>query len=169
MPSQSNKEYLENTKNRLKDGAAFYFTDFTGLDVQTMETLRKELKQHNGNYIVLKNTIGFLAMKELGFDEETIKMLFTGPTGIAIAIDDPIALAKVITKHENLKIKGSYIDGEYFATDRVMEFSRIPSKDVLYQQMVGSMNILGSLVTVLEGIMRNLLSTLQAVHKKEAK
>ncbi len=169
MPSQSNKEYLEQTKNRLKDGTAFYFTDFTGLNVENMETLRRELKQHNGNYIVLKNTIGFLAMKELGFDESTIKMLFSGPTGIAIAIDDPITLAKVITKHENLKIKGSYIDGQYFPTEQIIEFARIPSKEVLYQQMVGSMNVIGSFVNVLEGIIRNLIGTLQAVHKKEAK
>ena len=169
MPSQSNKEYLEQTKNRLKEGTAFYFTDFTGIDVQNMETLRKELKQHNGNYVVLKNTIGFLAMKELGFDEATIKTLFSGPTGIAITVDDPIALAKVITKHENLKIKGSYIDGEYFATEQVIKFARIPSKEVLYQQVVGSMNVIGSFVNVLEGIIRNLIGTLQAVHKKEAK
>lgn len=169
MPSQQNKEYLQQTKNRLKDGTAFYFTDFTGLSVLHMETLRRELRKHKGNYVVLKNTIGFLAMKEMGFDEETIKMLFSGPTGIAIALEDPIALAKVITSHENLKIKGSYIDGEYFATEQVIAFSRIPSKDVLYQQVVGSMNMIGSLVNVLESIIRNLIGTLQGVHKKEAK
>jgi large subunit ribosomal protein L10 len=169
MPSQENKEYLEQTKNQLKDGTAFYFTDFTGLNVHHMETLRRELKKLNGNYVVLKNTIGFLAMKEMGFDEETIKTLFLGPTGIAIALDDPIALAKVITSHENLKIKGSYIDGKYFDTEQVIEFSRIPSKEVLYQQIVGSMNVIGSFVNVLESIIRNLIGTLQAVHKKEAK
>lgn len=169
MPSQHNKDYLEQTKDRLKGGKAFYFTDFTGINVEHMETLRRELKKHNGNYVVLKNTIGFLAMKEMGFDEETIKMLFCGPTGIAIALDDPIALARVITDHEDLKIKGSYIEGDYYAAAQVIEFSRIPSKDVLYQHMVGSMNVIGSFSNVLEGIMRNLICTLQAVHNKEAK
>jgi large subunit ribosomal protein L10 len=169
MPSQQNKEYLQQTKDRLKDGTAFYFTDFTGLSVQHMETLRRELRKQKGNYVVLKNTIGFLAMKEMGFDEETIKTLFSGPTGIAIALEDPMALAKVITNHESLKIKGSFIDGKYFGADQVVAFARIPSKEVLYQQVVGSMNMIGSLVNVLEGIIRNLIGTLQGVHKKEAK
>ena len=68
MPSQKNTKYLEKAKERLKEGKAFYFTDFTGLSVRNLEELRRELTKTNGNYLVLKNTIGCLAMKELGFD-----------------------------------------------------------------------------------------------------
>ena len=59
MPSQKNMDYLKKTKEKLKDCTALYFTDFTGLSVKSMENLRKELKKNNGNYIVLKNTLGF--------------------------------------------------------------------------------------------------------------
>jgi large subunit ribosomal protein L10 len=169
MPSQKNEKYLTETAEHLKTGKAFYFTDFTGLNVKNMEALRRELKKNNGNYLVLKNTIGFLAMKQLGYDETAIKQLFNGPTGIAIAFEEPIALAKIITKHEDLKIKGSFIEGDYFTTEQVIAFSKIPSKDVLYSQVVGSLNLLSNLVGTLEGIMRNVLYTLEAMKKKEAK
>jgi large subunit ribosomal protein L10 len=169
MPSQKNIEYLERTKARLKTGKAFYFTDFTGLSVQSMEKLRKELKKNDGNYLVLKNTVGFLAMKDLGFDEATISKLFTGPTGIAIAFEDPISLAKILTNHEKLKIKGSFIEGNFYGTEDVIEFSKIPSKDMLYSELVGSLNILGNFVNVLESILRNLLYTLNAIKGKENK
>lgn len=169
MPSQKNEKYLAETAEHLKTGKALYFTDFTGLTVKNMEKLRRELKKNNGNYLVLKNTIGFLAMKQLGFDETAIKNLFTGPTGIAIAFDDPIVLAKIITNHENLKVKGSFIEGDFFTAEQVIAFSKIPSRETLYSQVVGSLNTIGNFVGVLEGIIRNVMYTLEAMKNKEAK
>jgi large subunit ribosomal protein L10 len=108
-------------------------------------------------------------MKQLGFDETAIRGLFSGPTGIAIAFDDPIVLAKIITSHENLKVKGSLIEGDFFTTEQVIAFSKIPSKDVLYSQVVGSLNILSNFVGLLEGMIRNVMYTLEAMKNKEAK
>lgn len=169
MPSKHNLEYLEKTKERLEHGTAYYFTDFTGLSVQNMETLRRELKKNKGSYVVLKNTIGYLAMKALGYEEEKIRELFTGPTGIAVAFEDPIVLARVITGQENLKIKGSFIEGQYFVADDVVRFARIPSKDALVAQVVGSMNVIGNFVQTLESIIRNFVGTVDALKDKEAK
>jgi large subunit ribosomal protein L10 len=169
MPSQKNVSYLEKTREKLKDSTALYFTDFTGLSVKSLEQLRKELKQNDGNYLVLKNTLGFLALSALGYDENETKQLFVGPTGIVIAFKDPIALAKIIASHADLKIKGSFIEGKYYTREGVIEFSKIPSKDVLYAQVVGSLNMLGNLVGVCEGILRNFISTVEALRKKEAK
>lgn len=169
MPSRQNTECLEKTKEKLAPGKAFYFTDFTGLSVASIEKLRKELRKNHGLYLVLKNTIGYLAMKDMGHDEKTIQELFTGPTGIAIAFDDPIALAKVVTGHENLKVKGSIIEGTFFITERVFEFARIPSRDALYSHVVGALNVMGNFVYVLEGMLRNIISTLDAMKNKEAK
>ncbi|HEC78659.1 MAG TPA: 50S ribosomal protein L10 [candidate division WOR-3 bacterium] len=169
MPSQYNIEYLKKTKEKLKTGKAFYFTDFTGISVQNMEKLRRELKKNNGNYLVLKNTLGLLAMKDLGYEEEVISKMFTGPTGIAIAFDDPIPLAKIITNYENLKIKGSLIEGKFYVTEDVIRFSRIPPKESLYGQLVGSLNLLGNFANVLESLLRNLISTIEAIKNKEEK
>ena len=169
MASQKNTDYLAKTTEHLKTGKAFYFTDFTGLTVKSLEKLRRELKKNQGSYLVLKNTIGFLAMKDLGFDETTIKQLFNGPTGIAIAFEYPIVLAKIITSHEKLRVKGSFIEGDFFTTEEVIAFSKIPSKETLYSQVVGSLNILGNFVNVLEGMVRNLIYMLEAIKNKEVK
>ena len=169
MPSQKNTEYLIKTIEDLKTGKAFYFTDFTGLSVKNLEKLRRDLNKNHGNYLVLKNTIGFLAMKNMGFDEATIKQLFIGPTGIVIACEDPIVLAKIITNQKTLKIKGSFIEGDFFNTEEVIAFSKIPSKDILYSQVVGSLNILGNFANVLEGTLRNLVYTIEAIKDKEVK
>jgi large subunit ribosomal protein L10 len=169
MPSKYNIESLEKTKEQLEKGTAYYFTDFTGLSVQTLETLREELRKNDGKYLVLKNTIGLLAMKDMGYDEDRIKELFAGPTGIVIAYSDPIVLTKVITSHENLKIKGSFIEGQFYVADDVIRFSRIPSKDALIGQALGSMNVLGSFIYTIESIIRDFVGTVDAMKDKEAK
>jgi large subunit ribosomal protein L10 len=168
MPSQKNIEYVHTTKEQLKSGKAFYFTDFTGLSVQNLEALRRELKKNSAAYLVLKNTLGYLAMKNLGFDD-TLRELFIGPTGIAIAYDDPVVLAKILKETKDLKIKGCYIEGTFFDANAVMKLSQIPSKDVLLSSVVGSLNLVSHLVGVLEGILRNVIYTIDAMKNKEAK
>lgn len=167
MPSQKNVDYIDKLKERLKPGKAFYFTDFTGLAVKNLEVLRRELRKNNATYVVLKNTLGYLAMKDMGFEDESIRRLFIGPTGLAIAFDDPVVLAKILNNTENLKLKGGFVEGEFLDTTRIVEFARIPPRDILYGQLVGSVNVISNFVGVLESMIRNLMYTLEAIKEKD--
>ena len=169
MPAQKKIEYVEKIRERLKSGKAFYFTDFTGLAVKHLEVLRRELRKNNAGYVVLRNTLGFLAMKDMGFDENRINELFVGPTGIAIAFDDPVVLAKILNSTENLKLKGGIVEGKFFDTTEITRLAKIPSRDVLYGQMVGSINVIANFVGTLESIIRDLMYTLEALKDKEVK
>jgi len=169
MPAPKKIEYVEKLRERLKPGKAFYFTDFTGIAVKNLEVLRRELRKNNAGYVVLRNTLGFLAMKDMGFDENTISELFVGPTGIAIAFDDPVVLAKILSNTENLKLKGGIVEGKFFGTTEISRLAKIPSKDILYSQIVGSMNVIGNFVGTLESIIRDLIYTLEALKDKEVK
>jgi large subunit ribosomal protein L10 len=169
MPSQKNVQNLEKAKVRFKGGKAFYFTDFTGMPVAKLEKLRRELKKNRGEYIVAKNTLGALALKEFGLADESAGKLFIGATGIAVAYDDPVILAKILKDTENLKIKGGYVEGQYFDAAAVVRLSRIPSKKVLLGEVVGSLNIIGRFVYTLEGVLRSFVYTIEAMKNKEAK
>jgi large subunit ribosomal protein L10 len=166
MPSQKKFEYVERVKECLKPGKAFYFTDFTGLTVKNLQVLRHELRKNKATYVVLKNTLGFLALKEMGFDEPSIRQLFVGPTGVAIAFDDPVVLAKILHDTEKLKVKGGFVEGEYFDSSKIIEFSKIPPRDVLYGHIVGSINVIANFVGTLESIIRDLMYTLEAMKDK---
>lgn len=163
MPSMKNTELLKKTKDLLKDSRAIYFTDFTGNTVQKLEALRREIKKHEGNYLVAKNTLSMIALKELGIDEKLIKGLLSGPTGIAIAYGDPVILAKVLKSNEGIKIKGGIIEGEFYDVFGVLKLSEIPSKNVLLSELIGALNLLGNLVNVLQGILRNFVWTVDSL------
>jgi large subunit ribosomal protein L10 len=169
MPSQKNIEYVQKMKERLEPGKAFYFTDFKGISVKKLEKLRKELKKNGASYLVIKNSLGHLAMKDLGFDNDSLRQLFIGPTGIAIAFDDPIILAKILSDTEDLKIKGGIIEGAFFDAKEVLKFSRIPSRDILLSNLAGSLNLLGNLANTLESIIRDLIFTVESIKSKEVK
>jgi len=166
MPAPKKLEYVEKLKERLKPGKAFYFTDFTGLAVKNLEVLRRELRKNNANYVVLRNTLGYLTMKDLGFEENSIRELFVGPTGIAIAFDDPVVLAKILNSTENLKVKGGIIEGKFVDPAGVIELAKIPPREVLYSYLVGSINVVGNFIGILESIIRDLMYTLEALKDK---
>ncbi|MEO0096104.1 MAG: 50S ribosomal protein L10 [candidate division WOR-3 bacterium] len=166
MPSQKNVEILKKSVEILKNGKAFYFTEFTGLNVQQMEQLRRELKRNNCNYFIVKNTLGLIALKNLGYEIESIKKIFFGPTGIAIAYDDPLIPTKIFKEIQGLKIKGAFVEGMVFDAKGVAELSKIPSKNVLLQSIVGSLNMLGSLVNTLNGVMQKLVFTIDRIKEK---
>lgn len=166
MPASSKVEYVAKLKERLKSGKAFYFTDFTGMAVQNLEELRRELRKNNASYIVLKNTLGYLTMKDLGFDETSIRKLFVGPTGVAIAFDDPLVLAKILKNSVKLKVKGGIVEGHYYDTAGIIELSRIPPREQLYGLVVGSINLIGNLVGTLESVTRNLVYTIKSMEDK---
>uniref|UniRef100_A0A7C6AG57 Large ribosomal subunit protein uL10 n=1 Tax=candidate division WOR-3 bacterium TaxID=2052148 RepID=A0A7C6AG57_UNCW3 len=166
MPSQRNVETLKKSTEMMKNGKAFYFTEFTGLNVQQLENLRRELKKNQCNYLVIKNTLGLLALKNLGYEIEPIKKILYGPIGIAIAYDDPLIPTKILKEVQGLKIKGAFVEGNIYDAGGVAELAKIPSKAVLLQSIVGSLNLLGNLVNTLNSIMQNFVYTVDGIKNK---
>ncbi len=166
MPSQRNIEILKKSTELLKNGKAFYFTEFTGLNVQQMEKLRRDLKKNQCNYLVLKNTIGLLAFKNLGYETDLIKDKLFGPIGIAIAYDDPLVPTKILQEVQGLKIKGAFIEGTVYDAQDVSELSKIPSKNILLQSLMGSLNMVGNLVGTLNRVLQNFVFTIDSIKNK---
>lgn len=166
MPSQRNIEILKKSTELLKNGKAFYFTEFTGLNVQQLEKLRRDLKKNQCNYLVLKNTIGLLAFKNLGYEIDLIKDKLFGPIGIAIAYDDPLVPTKILQEVQGLKIKGAFIEGAVYDTKGVSDLSKIPSKNILLQSLVGSLNMVGNLVGTLNRVLQSFVFTIDSIKNK---
>lgn len=166
MPSQRNIEILKKSTELLKSGKAFYFTEFTGLNVQQMEKLRRDLKKNQCSYLVLKNTIGLLVFKNLGYETNLIKDKLFGPIGIAIAYDDPLVPTKILQEVQGIKIKGAFIEGTVYDAQGVSELSKIPPKNILLQSLVGSLNIVGNLVGTLNTVLQNFVFTIDSIKNK---
>jgi large subunit ribosomal protein L10 len=130
-----------------------------------MNTLRQRLREENISYHVVKNTLMRIASK--GTDLEKLNDYFEGPTGIAISYGDPVPLAKTISEfiktQPSLEIKIGLIQGRVVPPDEVKALATMPSREVLFAQLLGGIQMSGvQLGGVLLGILQQLLGVIEA-------
>jgi large subunit ribosomal protein L10 len=142
MPSQkildAKKAVVSALVADFKDAKSFVFADARGLTVLQDTTMRAELRKNNVKYQVIKNTTSAIIFKELGV--EGLEETFKGPTAIAYSKEDAIVSAKFMKqfadKFDKLSLKGGVIDGKALSAADVNALATIPSKEVLYGQLV---------------------------------
>ena len=100
--------------------------------------------------------------KGLSCGIEGFEDALNGTTAIALSNDDQTAPARILGKFaeqagdEKFNLKAGYVEGEVYDQAGVTALSKIPSKDVLLAQLVGS----------LQGPMQKLAAVLKAVADK---
>lgn len=165
MPSEktlsAKKERVAQLVEMLKNSAAGVLVDYKGITVEEDTKLRKELREAGVSYFVEKNTILRFAFKEAGLDG--ITNVLEGTTAIAISNDDQTAPARILgkfaedCKDEKFFLKAGYIGEDVYDEAGVKALSKIPSRETLLAQLVGS----------LQGPTQKLAATLQAVVDKD--
>ena len=69
--------------------------EYRGLTVAHLDVLRRQARDKGVYLHVLKNSLARRAVA--GKPLEQVKEHFTGPTAVAYSLEDPVALAKVLT------------------------------------------------------------------------
>lgn len=131
MPNQKNINDVKNLGVKLADAKSVYFTDYLGLSVSDITTLRKKFFEFNVEYMVVKNTLLKIASEEkkINLGDE----LFSGSTAIAISYDEPVTAAKIIKdflkNHDLPNIKGILFEGSYLPSSDFEKIANLPSKE----------------------------------------
>ena len=124
---------------------AVVLTGYRGLNVEQMTQLRQRLREEKVSYSVVKNTMIKLAAK--GTELEKLKDYFEGPTAMAVAHGDPIPLAKILLEFQktlpSLEIKAGLIEGKVASPELVKALASMPSREVLFGQILGSIQMPG--------------------------
>ena len=127
--------------NQLKESVTVVFMDYRGITVDQDTELRNELRKAGVTYKVTKNTLTEKAAAQLGI--EGLEDYLKGPTAIAYCgkeyAEGPKILTKYAKKIENLTVKGGIMDGAAIDAATVDKLAKIPSKEVLYGQIAGSL------------------------------
>lgn len=170
MPNVKNQQEVKNLTEKFKSMKGMILTEYHGLAVDEISDLRKQLRQHDSEYAVVKNTLSEIALKEAGIDAGD---KFTGPTALVIQNGDIVSPAKVVVEfaktHTKLKIKAGFMEGKFVDAAVVEQLSSLPSKEVLIAKMLGSMNSpITGFVNVLAANIRGLVTVLDAISKKQS-
>jgi large subunit ribosomal protein L10 len=145
-------------------------SDYRGLNVQEMSTLRKRLREVNVELHVVKNTLARRAAAETDF--EHIVESFVGPTSIAFTEGDVAAMAKVMTEYAKgepkLEIRAGLAEGQALTPAQVTALAELPPREVLLAQVLGSLKSpISGFVGVLQGILRQFVYVLNAIQQEK--
>ncbi len=172
MPSQRNISLYKEIKELYSNyGKNIIFIDFTGMSVESINSLRREIRKKNAFYKVVKNTIGYRFFKEdAGIDVP--KEVFTGVNGVVFANDDNFTeILRFLVKLEKdnpLKIKNSIFESKVFNREGTIELSKLPSKSELIGYVVSAVNSgVSSFVYTINNVIQSFVFVLKAVEDKK--
>ena len=169
MNLQQKQEAVEALAVKLGRARAFYLTDFVGLPVKRMTDLRARIRREGGEYLVVKNTLAERALA--GLDVPGIVEFFRGPTGLVIAVDDPVAPIKALTEfareNENRPaIKAGVVERQALRADQVERLARLPGREQLLAQLAGALQApLSEFVFVLQAKLQEMAGLLEALRE----
>jgi large subunit ribosomal protein L10 len=123
-----------------KSADAIALTEYRGLTVGAMKTLRRSLGMET-KYAVVKNTLTKIAAKNAGVEIDD--SLLTGPSAVAFIKGDSLAAAKTLKNFQKenplLVIKGGVFDGKPVSTEEIMKLADLESREVLLSKLAGAM------------------------------
>ena len=123
-----------------KSADAIALTEYRGLTVGAMKTLRRSLGMET-KYAVVKNTLTKIAAKNAGVEIDD--SLLKGPSAVAFIKGDSIVAAKALKEFQKenplLVIKGGIFDGKAVTTAEIMKLADLESREVLLAKLAGAM------------------------------
>ena len=157
---------VEEVRDRLSSADAAILTEYRGLKVSELATLRRSLREAGGEYRIYKNTLARLAVRDLGLAE--LETLLTGPTAIAFVHGDAVNVAKALRDfartNPHLVVKGGLLGPRVLSERDAAALADLPPRDVLLARLAGGLAApLKRLAGLLQALPRNFAYGLKAL------
>jgi len=173
MPKTRVQKEAQLTKlvDKLKSSKAIILTEFTGLTMEDLDSLRATARKEGVTFQVAKNTLLDKAAKEAGIDG-----LVTQKVGkqIAVATDgeDEIAVSKLIYQFaknhsEKIKIYAGILEKKLVPIETINQLAQLPSREELLARLVGTLNSpINDFVRVLNGPLQGFYNCIKTLSSK---
>jgi large subunit ribosomal protein L10 len=157
---------VDEIAGQIGESEAIFAVDYRGITVTQVAELRGNLREVDARFRVVKNSLSERAADKAG--AENLKPMLIGPTALALVKGDAAAAAKALNdaarKFNLLEFKGGILNGEVLSADDVRSIARLPSRQVLYAQLVGTVAApLTGLARGLNALIGGLAIQLQAI------
>ncbi|HTA06531.1 MAG TPA: 50S ribosomal protein L10 [Solirubrobacteraceae bacterium] len=161
---------IEEIAAHIDESQAIFAVDYRGISVPQVAELRAKLREADATFKVVKNSLTERAADQVG--AETLKEYLAGPTALTFVRGDVAVAAKAIADYAKatqlLPFKGGLMEGAVLDVEQIRTLSRLPSREVLYGQLVGVVaSPVGGLVRSLAALVGGLASALGQVQQKK--
>ncbi len=155
----------------IEQSEAIFAVDYRGITVAQVAELRTKLRDADATFKVVKNSLTERAADQVG--AEALKDYLAGPTALTFVRGDAATAAKTLADYAKatqlLPFKGGLMEGSALDVEQIRSLSRLPSREVLYGQLVGVVaSPISGLVRSLGALIGGLAVALGQVHEKKA-
>lgn len=137
MDRMQKEALVASMRSRLESATLVVVARQSGLTVDEVTRLRRDMRAANAEFKVLKNTLAQIAVKGTKLDGLT--GMLTGPTTLAYSAD-PIAAAKALVtfanKNDKISVVGACLDGRVLNEAEVKALATLPSINELRGMLV---------------------------------
>ncbi|MCB0210034.1 MAG: 50S ribosomal protein L10 [Anaerolineae bacterium] len=177
---EKKEELIAQYVQEINDSEGLIITEYRGLSVQQIQELRSKIREAEGSYAVVKNTLARRALAEAGINVDS--SLLTGPIGIGFCHQNLPGVAKAVTdfakSNDKMVVRGGLIGSSVIDEAGVKELTKLPPIEVVRAQLLGLLNtpasqLVGVLnapasqfVGVLSGGVRQVVNVLNAYATK---
>jgi large subunit ribosomal protein L10 len=174
MPTQTKIDLVASLTRDFSEANNIYITDYSGLNVDQITRLRKNLRDNGVKMVVAKNTLLRIAAKDAGYDD--MEEHLSGPTALVFSTAEPNIPAKILydackefDKVNKPEIRAFYVDKQLFAAADAEQMAKLPPKEVLLSELIRNIEgPISNLIGTLDSIIRELVSTIDAIEAKKA-
>jgi large subunit ribosomal protein L10 len=174
MPTLAEKKAaVEEITEDLNSHDAIYITNYSGMSVKEINTMRGKFYEGNIKFKVYKNTLMKRAMDEVGGYDDLYPHL-AKQNGFAFVEEEHAAPAKVIKKlyeeTEKPKFKAAIIAGDYYGEDELNSLASMKSKSEVIGDIVGLLLApVSNVVSALQAPGRNIAGAVETIAEKSEK
>src|ERR1700677_68227 len=150
---------VDELKAKVDGTSTAVVTEYRGMTVAQIQTLRRQLRALDADYKVFKNTLVRRAIA--GTTVEPLDAFLEGPTAIAFVNGDVSAVAKALRDFAKatptLVVKGGVLDGKTLTLSDLTALAELPPRDVLLARFAG---LLASPLSTMAGPLKAIPQTL---------
>jgi large subunit ribosomal protein L10 len=165
-------EVLEKVRGYFQESTNVVVTEYRGMNVEQITSLRATLRKAGLKYKVVKNTLVKKLAKEFGIQD--LDQHLQGPVGVVFLGKDVAAGSKAILdfakKNELFVIKAGFVEGKALGLVGLKAMASLPSREVMLAILLGTLQApVKGFMTVARGNTQKLVYALNALKDKKAK
>lgn len=154
----------------LRKSKAMFLAEYRGLDMKSMDLLRRRMREARGEFHVTKNTLAQVALKQAGLPVPGDSL--NGTTAAGFAFEDVPAVAKALVdfakESEFFKVKGGLLGAQVLTMEQVRALAELPPLPIVRARLLGLLGTPASRVAgVLAGSVRQVVNVIKAYSEKE--
>ena len=171
LTKEEKETIMEQYQEWIEKSTAFILVEYTGVNMNTLDSIRAKVREAGGEFHIIKNTLAKLAFDALGVPVEP--GFLVNSTAVGFAFEGAPSVAKALADFdkstEAVKIKGGYLGKQVLSVDEVKALADLPPLPVVRAQLLGTILAPASkLVRTLAEPGRQVAAVINAYAEKDA-